>query len=129
MIFLHLPRFNAIFSSTPNSSKSLFTISFQVFLGLPTFFFPYTSIYFNNLNSHPSASLLTVTDQTIETFSVLINPVSFSNQISWPSLHWRSCSAISLLPCISTFCYHNFSSCLQISLSMPISKHHTTKLT
>jgi len=42
-------------------------------------------------------------DQTITIFSVSIHPVLFSSHISLPPLHWRSCPAISLSPCISTF--------------------------
>jgi len=59
MIFLHLPRSNATLLSIPISSKSLFTKSLQVFLGLPTFLFPNTSVSSTNRNTPPSVSLLT----------------------------------------------------------------------
>jgi len=45
IIFLHLLRSNFTFSSTPISFKSFFTLSFQVFLGHPTFLFPNTFIF------------------------------------------------------------------------------------
>jgi len=59
VIFPHLIRSNAIFWSTPNSSKSLFSIFLQVFLGLPTSLFPNTYISSTNLNTSLSVSLLT----------------------------------------------------------------------
>jgi len=49
MLFLHLLRSNATFSST--RSRSLFTISFLVFLGLPTNLFPQHFHSYTNFNT------------------------------------------------------------------------------
>jgi len=57
--------------------------------------------------------------QTIATFSVSVYPLSFSNHISLPPLHWRSCPAISLSPCISRFSITTFQDVFQFLCQCP----------
>jgi len=124
MIFIHILRFNATFSSTPNISKSHFTKAFQVFLGLLTFLFPNTSISSTNLNTTPSVSLLTWPNHC--NLFCLIYPVSISNHISLSPLHWRSCHVVSLSPRISTSFYCNYSISLSMSMSHVSASYNTT---
>jgi len=61
-IFLHLLQ-SIVFSSTRNIFKSCLTVSLQVFLSFPVFLFPGTSISSTHLDTPPSASILTWSDQ------------------------------------------------------------------
>jgi len=56
-------------------------------------------------------------DQIFVTFYVSVYPVSISNYICFPPLHWRSCSAISLSPYISTL---QLSQLFKMSSNLPV---------